>query len=303
MPENLFSWIFFSLILLILFSIDMFFHKENKKIPFKEACLWSLGWISIALLFNLYVWQVYGSLKAQSFLAAYLVEESLSIDNLFVFLIIFKAFHIPEIYRHKVLFWGILSAIIMRGIFIAGGILLVSHFSWSFYLFGIFLIYTAVKLALQKDEEIHPEKSPLIIWLKKHLPIVSEMADGAFLIRQKGKLYGTPLLLALIAIEISDLLFALDSIPAVIGITTDPFIVYTSNIFAILGLRSLYFALQGMIDLFHHLHYGLAAILFFIGFKMVFKDFIHIEIPLSLAIIASCILLSILASLLDKKRG
>ncbi len=261
--------------------------------------LWTLFWISLALLFNLGVYYFKGSEAGINFLTGYLVEKSLSVDNLFIFLLIFRAFHIPHEYRHKILHWGIIGAIAMRAIFILAGLALVQRFEAIFYLFGAFLVLAGIKLIFQTDKEIHPEKNPIILSLKRWIPVTHSMEGGRFFIGKAA----TPLFLALVAIESSDLIFAFDSIPAIFGITTDPFIVFTSNIFAILGLRSLYFVLESLIDSFKHLHYGLAAILIFIGTKMFAHTWIDISPLLSLSVIVVCITVSILPTFLVKNRS
>lgn len=259
----------------------------------------TLFWIGLALLFNLYIYVTRGSETATNFLTAYLVEKSLSVDNLFVFLLIFKAFHIPPVHQHKILFWGILGAIVMRIIFIFAGLALIQKFSWIFYLFGAFLIYAGYKMFKQKDLEIHPEKNPVILVLEKWFPVTHSIEGGKFL--YKGM--ATPLLLSLVAIETSDIIFALDSIPAVIGITTDPYIVISSNLFAILGLRSLYFVLEAKISAFEYLHYGLSAILIFIGVKMFLHSYLSLPPLVSLIVILVILALSILPSFINQKRS
>lgn len=297
------TWIIFSVLILVALAIDLGLHADNKKPTLSSAIYWSLFWILLALGFNTWIYYERGVEPALNFLASYLVEKALSVDNLFVFLVIFKAFHIPSHLRHMVLFWGVIGAIVMRAIFIAGGIALVSHFEFIFYIFGLFLIYTGFKLACQKEEEIHPEQNPIILWFQKWIPVDANCNTEHFFIQKAGAWYATPLFLALLAVEISDLIFALDSIPAVLGITTDPLIVFTSNIFAILGLRSLYFALEKTLELFQYLHYGLAIILIFIGLKMLIADFYHVPITTSLAFIGITLLLSIGASMLHTKKS
>lgn len=299
---SLFSWIFFVLFILFLLFLDLnIFHKGAKRPSIKKALIFSSVWIIISLLFCLWVYWAKGAEMGLKFLAGYLVEKSLSIDNLFVFLLIFSYFHIPDSLRHKVLYWGILGALVLRALFVAGGIVLVSKFEWIIYFFGLFLIYSAWKLAIEKDKKIDLEKSIIIRLVKKIIPITENNPQGRFFVRHHGVLHATPMFLALICVESSDLIFALDSIPAIFGITNDPFIIYTSNIFAILGLRSLYFALAELMDLFCYLHYGLAAILFFIGMKMVLKDYFHPPIAVTLGAILVILALSILASLVFKE--
>lgn len=259
----------------------------------KEALLTTAFWISLALLFNAWVYFCQGREKALLFLTAYLVEESLSIDNLFVFLLVFKYFKVPERHLHKILFWGIFGAIVFRAIFIWAGLALVSQFEWILYVFGVFLIIAGIKLALQRDQEIHPEESFIINFFQKKFRMNNDMESGKFIIN--GAI--TPLFLALVTIEISDIIFAIDSIPAVFAITRDPFIVYTSNIFAILGLRSLFFTVQNLLEKFYLLHYGLAFVLVFIGIKMVVEPWYHFPIEIALGTIVASISVSIIASL------
>lgn len=288
---NLNIWVFCILILPFL-VLDMLMHRKAHEIRMKEALLTSLFWIGLALSFNLWIWYCRGPQDAMIFLTAYLVEESLSIDNLFVFLLIFNYFHIPAKHLHKVLFWGIFGAIVFRAIFIVGGLALIQNFEWILYVFGAFLVYAGIKLAKQKDAPIHPENNPVILFVEKYFPVSSDCSSGRFI--EKKAL--TPLFLALIAVETSDIIFAVDSIPAVFAITRDPFLVYTSNIFAILGLRSLFFTVKNLLDKFHLLHYGLAFILVFIGIKMLIEPWVHLPIQIALAIIIVAISSSIAAS-------
>ena len=273
------SPISFTVIILILLVVDLFWHKRDHVLSFKEALWASAFWVSLALLFNIGVYYCRGKEPALEFLAAYLIEESLSIDNLFVFLLIFKYFHIEGKYQHKILFWGILGAIVFRALFIWVGLELVKEFHWVLTIFALFLIYAGIKMVMpQKDMD--PEKNFVIKLTKRFFPVTTEH-NGKF-IYQKAI---TPLMLALISVETSDIVFALDSIPAVFAITRDPFIVYTSNIFAILGLRSLYFALSGLLNTFVYLHFALAAILIFVGVKMIIEPYYHIPVGYSLAFI------------------
>lgn len=295
------TWTIFTIVVLLALLIDLGLHSNKEKIPTSEALVWSIVWILLAFGFNLWIYYDIGTEPALRFLTAYVVEKSLSVDNLFVFLLIFKSFSIPPRLRHKVLFWGVVGAIVMRAVFIAGGIALVNHFSFMFYIFGLFLIYTGFKLAFQNEKEIHPEKNPIILWVKRFVRVDSSSKTDRFFTKQGNAWSITPLFLALIAVEISDVIFAIDSIPAVLGITTDPMIVFTSNIFAILGLRSLYFVLEKTLDYFHYLHYALAAILCFIGVKMLLAEFWHPPIALSLGFIAGTLALSIAASFIKPK--
>lgn len=296
-------WGGFTLFILAMLALDLFvFHRKPHEIKFKEALMWSGVWIGLALLFNagIYLWQ--GKEPALQFLTGYLIEKSLSVDNIFVFVLIFAYFKVPAKYQHDVLFWGIIGALVMRALFIAGGIALLKNVHWIIYVFGAFLILTGIKMAFSKDKEVHPENNPLIRLFKKVMPVTNEYHDGRFFVSKDGRRWATPLFVVLLAVETTDLIFAVDSIPAILAITDDPFIVYTSNVFAILGLRSLYFALAGVMHLFHYLHYGLAAILMFVGAKMLISDFYKIPIGVSLGVIAGVIGLSVVISLLYPRR-
>lgn len=299
MSDQVLLWVGFNLFVLLMLALDLgVFHRKAHVVTTKEALLWSAAWIALALLFNLglYFWQ--GSKVALEFLTGYLIEKSLSVDNIFVFIMIFAYFGVPALYQHKVLFWGILGALIMRAIFIASGVALIERFHWIIYIFGAFLILTGVKMAWQKDKEIHPEKNPVLRLFRRLMPVTDRYHGGAFFVKQAGRSFATPLFVVLLLVETTDLIFAVDSIPAILAITLDPFIVYTSNVFAILGLRSLYFALAGIMPLFHYLNYGLAAILAFVGSKMMLVDLYKIPIGISLAVVAVILLMSIIASLL-----
>lgn len=295
---NLWAFIIFNIFIIFLLAIDLFYHRISHKIALKEALITSGLWIGLALLFNLGVYFVQGKENALNFLAGYLIEKSLSVDNLFVFLVIFKYFNTPKEYTHKILFWGILGAIIMRAIFIFIGIALVQRFEWILYVFGVFLIYTGFKMAFHQVEDIHPENNFLLKLFKKFMPISKNYVKDHFFIKENGIWMATPLFIVLLTVESTDILFAIDSIPAVMAITLDPFIIYSSNIFAILGLRSLYFALSSMMDVFHYLHYGLAAILTFVGIKMMLSHFYDIPIILALGFIILTLLISILFSII-----
>lgn len=303
MMNDLLPWIIFNVVVLALLAVDLFFHRQARNVSMKEASLWSLFWISLALLFNVYIYYARGSQDGIDFLTGYLIEKALSVDNLFVFLLIFKYFHTPKSYLHKVLFWGVLGAIVMRALFIWLGIALITNFHWILYLFGAFLIYTGIKLGLEKDKEIHPEHNFVLRIFKYFFPVTKHYSDDKFLVLENGKYFATPLLVVLVAIETTDLIFAVDSIPAILAITTDPFIVYTSNICAILGLRSLFFVLSHIMSLFHYLHYALSFILTFIGAKMLFADLIKIPTGITLGIVFMILLLSIIASICFPKKN
>jgi tellurite resistance protein TerC len=305
MENSILFWIVFNAVIFTMLVLDLgVFNRKAHKIAVKEALVWSSVWIAIALIFNIFVFVQYGRTKALEFLTGYLIEYSLSVDNIFVFILIFTYFSVKPQYQHKILFWGILGALIMRGIFIFAGVALISRFHWIIILFGAFLIFSGFKMLFQKEEiSVEPEKNGLVRLFRKLLPVSETLHGDSLFIRQNKRLYATPLFLVLLVIESTDLIFAVDSIPAVLAISKDTFIVYTSNIFAILGLRSLYFAVSGLMGLFRFLKVGLAIVLAFVGFKML-ASYIHIEIPIlvSLGIIISVLLVSILASVIIKKK-
>ena len=266
----------------------------------KESGLWTLAWIFLALFFNFLIYLFFGQEKALEFLTAYLLEKSLSLDNLFVFLVIFSYFDLPVFLQRKVLKWGILGAFVMRAIFIFGGIFLLQRFHFLFYIFGAFLIYSGIKLIFQKEEKVNPEKNLFLRMARKIIPFVEDIKEGKFCVKKDNVLCFTPLFVVLLLIESSDLVFAIDSVPAVLSVTRDPFIAYTSNAFAILGLRALYFFLAGFLPKFVYLKRGVIALLIFIGFKMILSRFYEIPIVLSLFIILAVLVLSILLSFLRK---
>jgi len=274
------------------------FHRQARVVDVKEALRWSAMWIALALLFNIGVYLWYGTDAALAFLTGYVLEESLSVDNLFVFLMILSYFSVPLVYQHKVLFWGILGALLMRGLMIAVGTALVQMFHWVLYLFGGFLVLTGMKMALQRHGDVHPEQNPVVRLFTRFMPVTAAYHAERFFVRLDGRWFATPLFIVLLMVEVTDVVFALDSIPAVLAVTTDPFIVYTSNVFAILGLRSLFFALSGLMGLFHYLRYGLAVVLVFIGTKMLLAEVWHIPVHMALAVVAGVLLLSMLASLI-----
>jgi tellurite resistance protein TerC len=299
----LWFWILFNLFVLVMLALDLgVFHRKTHVIRFKEAMGWSLFWVSLAACFSILVYYWFDRHKALEFVTGYLIEESLSVDNLFVFLLIFRYFRVDLKYQHKVLFWGIIGALIARGIFIAAGVALINRFHWIIYVFGAFLIYTGFKMFKPIDTEIHPERGPVVRLAQKYLRFTTEYDNGKFFTMQNGKRLATPLFMVLLAVETTDILFAVDSIPAILAITADPFIVYTSNVFAILGLRSLYFALAGMMEIFRFLPYGLATILIFIGAKMAASDYVQVPIVVALAVVAGLLAISVAASLMFPKR-
>jgi tellurite resistance protein TerC len=303
MGNKIIPWAVFNIFVLAMLALDLgVFHRRAHVIKIKEALVWSAVWIALALLFNLGIYFWRGPETALEFLTGYLIEKSLSVDNIFVFLLIFSYFGTPPPYQHKVLFWGILGALIMRAVFIAAGITLIEKFHWTIYLFGAFLILIGIKMALQKERKIRPERNPLFRLFRRWVPVTDDYAEGAFIVKRAGRYLATPLLIVLIAVETTDVIFAVDSIPAILAITLDPFIVYTSNVFAILGLRALYFALAGVMELFHYLHYGLSAVLVFVGIKMLLADLYKIPVSIALSVVAGILLVSVMASILDKKK-
>ena len=294
-------WVLFNLFVLAMLAVDLYvFHRPGHLVKFREALGWSFGWITLALIFAGLVYWWHGHETAVEFTTGYIIELSLSVDNLFIFLLIFRFFKVPAEYQHKVLFWGILGALVMRGIFIFVGISLIRKFHWIIFVFGAFLIYSGIRLLGSKNAEMDPGKN-LAVRLFRRLMPVTEAYEGDKLVVRRERLYATPLLVVLVLIEATDLLFATDSIPAILAITLKPFVVYTSNVFAILGLRSLYFVLAGMMDLFHYLHYGLAVVLILIGGKMLISDYFKIPTLWALGLVAGVLTASMVASLLRPK--
>lgn len=304
MENSIGLWIGFNAFVLVMLALDLgVFHRKSHEVKFKEAITWSAVWIVLALIFNVGIWHYFGEVKAIEFLTGYLVEKSLSVDNIFVFVLIFGAFQVPAAYQHRVLFWGVFGALIMRAIFIFAGVSLITKFHWIIYVFGAFLIFTGIKIARDEGTKINIDNSPILKFIRKYIPVTSEYFQSKFLVTIDKRLHATPLLLVLILVETTDLIFAVDSIPAILAITSDPFIVYTSNVFAILGLRSLYFALAGSLKYFTYLHYGLAAILVFVGVKMIISEFYKFDPFVSLGIIAFILALSVGASFIWKKES
>ncbi|TRZ64335.1 TerC family protein [bacterium] len=302
METGIFSWIAFICFIFILLAVDLRIGGKNShEINYKEAMAWSGIWISLAMLFNGGVFYLLGKDKGLEFLTGYLLEYSLSVDNIFVFILLFAFFDVPKKYQKKVLFWGIIGAIIMRGLLITVGAALMAQFDWIIYIFGIFLVITGIKMALQKSEKPEPEKNPIVRIFKKYFPVSAHYEKDKFFVKHKTGLLATPLFIVLLIVESTDLVFAFDSIPAILAITRDPFIVFTSNAFAILGLRSLYFALAGFMDKFEYLRVGLSIILVFIGLKMLVSSYIHITTLVSLGIIAGVLFLAVIFSVLTEK--
>jgi tellurite resistance protein TerC len=295
-------WGGFTLFVLGMLALDLgVFHRKEHVIGFREALGWTAVWICLALLFNAGILYYFGSQKALEFLTGYVIEKALSVDNIFVFLVLFSYFKVPKHLQHRVLFWGILGALVMRFVFIIVGAALLATFHWVIYVFGAILVITGIKLFRQDESEIDPEKNIMYRFAKRLFPTVSGYREKHFFVVENGKRYATSLFLVLIAIEATDVVFAVDSIPAIFAVTNDPFIVYTSNILAILGLRALYFALAGILDKFHYLNIGLAVVLIFVGLKMLISGWIKIPILVSLGVIAGVLLLSVLASMIRSR--
>ncbi|MFA5059752.1 MAG: TerC family protein [Candidatus Omnitrophota bacterium] len=295
-------WTIFIVFVLGMLILDVLvFNRRSHEVKLKEALLWSAFWVGLALLFNLAILIWKGQKPALEFLTGYLIEQSLSVDNLFVFIMIFSYFRVPKEYQHKILFWGILGAQVMRAIFIFAGVALIHKFEWIIYIFGLFLVLAGIRMGVHKDEEIHPERNPVLKLFRRFMPVTTNYEQDRFFIKKDNKTWATPLFITLLMVETTDVVFAVDSIPAVLAITLDPFIVYTSNIFAILGLRALYFALAGIMPLFHYLHYGLSVILVFVGLKMIASHFIKISTGISLGFVVGILIISVVASLLKTK--
>ena len=297
-------WILFNLFVVAMLALDLgVLHRRSRRVGFREALAWSGVWIALAAAFAVAVLFWHGRAQALQFVTGYVIELSLSVDNLFVFLVIFRYFKVPDPYQHTVLFGGIFGALLTRGVFIVAGVGLIHRFSWITYAFGALLVYSGLKLLRQGETEIHPEKNPVLRLFRRIFPVTKEYVGGQFFTRRflekRNGLYATPLLVVLVVVETSDIFFAVDSIPAVLAITLNAFIVYTSNVFAILGLRSMYFALAGMMDLFHYLHYGLSVVLIFIGIKMLGSHYVNIPTGWALSVVLFVLGASILASLVN----
>lgn len=296
-------WILFNLFVAVMLALDLgVFHRRGHTVKFREALGWTVLWIALAAAFAalLFFWR--GRVPALEFVTGYVIELSLSIDNLFVFLVIFRFFKVSGANQHKVLFWGILGALIMRGLFIVLGIGLMRNVHWIIYVFGAFLVYTGFQLMRESGANVHPEKNPVLRLVRRWIPVTPDYVGGKFFVRRPG-LFATPLFIVLLVIETTDILFAVDSVPAILAITLDAFIVYTSNVFAILGLRSMYFALAGMMEIFHYLHYGLSLVLIFIGAKMLLSHYYTVPTEWALGAVAALLALSVLASLVFPRPG
>ena len=311
--STIWLWVGFNVFVLAMLALDLgVFHRHAHVVSVKEAAIWSVVWISLSMVFNVGLYFFWHNLSPSSpltdseaalaFFTGYLIEKSLSVDNIFVFVLLFGYFAVPPLYQHRVLFWGILGALLMRVILIAVGANLIERFHWIIYIFGAFLIFTGIRMALHREQEIHPDKNPLVRLFRKMMPVTENYEDDKFFVRRAGKLLATPLFLVLLIVESTDLIFAVDSIPAIFAVTTDPFLVYTSNVFAILGLRSLYFVLAGVMDKFYNLKIGLSGILTFVGIKMVIVDIWKIPVALSLSIIITILGVAVAASLHRARR-
>ena len=291
-------WVGFNLFVLLALALDLgVFHRKAHKIRIREAAFWSVVWISLALGFGYFVWHWFGAQRGLEYFTGYVIEKALSIDNLFVFLVIFRTFQVDEQVQHRVLAWGILGALVMRGMMIAAGAALIARFHWILPAFGVFLVYTGLHMLWKRGKQVHYEQNPIFRFASTHLRVSQEYHGPRFFIRQAGQLFATPLFLVLLVIEITDVTFAVDSIPAIFGITRDAFVVYSSNVFAILGLRALYFLLSDLLQYLRYLGYGLAVVLMFIGVKMVIEPWFHISVHVSLAVVGGILLLATLISL------
>lgn len=303
MSDNTILWTSFNVFVLVMLALDLgVFHRKTHEISVKEALIWTSVWITLAMFFNLFVYYYFDKTTAVEFFTGYVIEKSLSIDNIFVMIMIFSYFKVPKAYQHKVLFWGILGALVMRVVFILSGIELIERFHWLIYIFGGFLIVTGIRMLTAGDAPVMPEKNPLIKIARKLFRFTEGFEGDRFFVRRDGVLWATPLSLVVIMIEFTDLIFAVDSIPAILSISNDSFIVYTSNVFAILGLRSLYFALAGIEKYFQYLKFGLAAILVFVGIKMSAVDFLYIPVEISLIVIVFILTIAMIASVIVKSK-
>ena len=290
-------WVGFAVIMLVVFALDLgVFNRKSHEIKFREALTWTLVWVSLALSFNAWIYFEMGPTKAMEFFTGYLIEQSLSVDNLFVFIMIFSYFHITKVHQPKILKWGIIGALVLRAIFILAGIGLIERFHWMIYVFGGILVVTGFKMAFGGEEQIEPEKNPMVRLVRKLVPITKRVCDDPFFFKKGGVRAATPLFLALVMVESSDLIFAVDSIPAVLAVSRDPFIVYTSNVFAIMGLRSLYYLLANVMEMFVYLKLGVSVILAYVGVKMLLVDIYHIPIIFSLGTIVGVLAISIITS-------
>ncbi len=301
---SLWIWVGFIVFVLAMLALDLgVFHRKAHVVSIKESLIWTAVWVVLALVFNAGVWHYAGAQKALEFFTGYLIEKSLSVDNIFVFALLFSYFAVPLKFQHRLLFWGILGALVMRAVMIGAGVALITKFAWIIYVFGAFLILTGIKMIVKREEEIHPERNPVVKWFKKLMPVTPDYRGDKFFVRENGIRMATPLFVVLLLVEFTDLIFAVDSIPAIFAVTTDPFIVYTSNVFAILGLRSLYFALAGVMDKFHYLKVGLGVVLTFVGVKMLLAHTAwKIDTLVSLGVIVLILTAAVVMSLLRPKK-
>lgn len=298
-----FLWIAFGVVIVLMLAIDLgVFNRKAHEIGFREALIWSIVWTVVALLFNGAVFLYAGPERGLEFFTGYVIERALSFDNLFVFVLIFSYFGVPRQYHHRALFWGVVGALVTRAAFIAAGVALILRFEWILYIFGAILVYSGWKMLKEKDIEVHPDRNLVIRAARTLFPVTSDFGTGRFFLRRERRLYLTPLFLVLITIETTDIVFAVDSIPAVFGVTHDPFVAFTSNIFAILGLRASYFLLESVLKTFKYLSHGLSVVLMFIGCKMLAADVIRIPIGTSLAIVMCVLALAVGASLIGQRR-
>lgn len=297
-------WFAFIVFVLIAVALDLgVFHRKAHKIGLREALVWSIAWIGLAVAFGLGIWHGYGRQPALEYFTGYVIEKALSVDNLFIFLLIFRIFAVREKYQQRVLGYGIFGALLTRGAMIAAGAALLQRFEWIMYLFGAFIIYAGLHMLLAREAESHPEKNFLVRYISRHLRLTTDFREEKFFVREAGKWFATPLFLVLLVVEVTDVTFAVDSIPAIFGITRDPFIVFTSNVFAILGLRALYFLLAGVLDRLTYLTVGLGLVLVFVGAKMIVEPWLHISVGVSLAVVMAILGVAMAASLLIKKKN
>jgi tellurite resistance protein TerC len=299
---SLWFWIGFNIFILGLLALDLgVFHRKAHEVSLKEAAGWSVAWIALAMVFNTVVYFWLGKQAALEFLTGYLIEKSLSVDNIFVFVLVFSYFAVPKMVQHRVLFWGVIGALLMRGVLIGAGAFLITRFHWIIYVFGAFLVFTGIKMAFQDQHAVEPEKNPVIRLIRRLMPVTENYEGSSLFVRREGRWWATPLFVVLAVVETTDLIFAVDSIPAIFAVTRNAFLVYTSNVFAILGLRSLYFLLADIIQRFHLLQLGLAIVLVFVGAKMLLAEWYKIPIGVSLGVVGGVIALAVVGSLLFPK--
>jgi tellurite resistance protein TerC len=305
--DQLWLWVGFNVFVLLLLAVDLgVFHRQAHAVSIKEAAAWSAVWVALSLAFNAGIYHFMGREAGLEFLAGYLIEKALSVDNIFVFVLVFSYFRVPARYQHRVLFWGILGALLMRGAMIGAGAALIERFHWILYLFGAFLVFTGIRMAFQEEHDIEPESNPVVRLVRRFFPVTAVYHGQKFFVREPSggaaRRVATPLFVVLVFVETTDLVFAVDSIPAVFAVTQNAFLVYTSNVFAILGLRALYFLLAGVIHKFHYLKLGLSVVLVFVGAKMLLEDLFPVPIGISLGVIAAVLTLSVVASLVFPRR-